>query len=183
MESYKQGQADVPQGYNQQGDGQQSQNYGQQGQNYGQQRGDYEEVRRDQPAQAEPELSLWGYFVQCITKKYFEFEGRARRKEFWGFYLFQLISLYIPYFLFLFNQESTTGLVFLGIYCLVALALIIPGLAVACRRLHDINRSFWYYLLCFVPIIGWIILLVFWCKDGTPGRNKYGEDPKGRASA
>jgi uncharacterized membrane protein YhaH (DUF805 family) len=60
----------------------------------------------------------------------------------------------------------------------VALALFIPGLAVGVRRMHDQDKSGWWLLIAFIPIIGWIVLLVFYLTDGTRGTNQYGPDPK-----
>jgi uncharacterized membrane protein YhaH (DUF805 family) len=62
---------------------------------------------------------------------------------------------------------------------IVALALLIPSWAVLVRRLHDTNRSGWWWLLVFIPIIGWIILIVFLASEGTPGPNRYGPSPSG----
>lgn len=66
-------------------------------------------------------------------------------------------------------------------YALTALGLFLPNLAVAIRRLHDLNKSGWSYLLVLIPLVGPIILLVFYCKEGTHGSNNYGPDPKGQA--
>lgn len=125
-------------------------------------------------------------------KRYFDFSGRSRRKEFWLFALFQwLVSVLIRV---VFGMPMLTGMqtgfmitpalmhagpgqILLNIFGLVTL---IPGIAVAVRRLHDIDKSGWWYLLIFVPVLGWIALLVFFCRDGTPSANRFGEDPQGR---
>ena len=64
------------------------------------------------------------------------------------------------------------------ISALVSLGLFLPGLAVAVRRLHDVDRSGWWLLLAFVPLIGIIVLIVWWCTEGTRGPNRFGPDPK-----
>ncbi len=86
--------------------------------------------------------------VTCL-KKYFVFSGRASRSEFWWFQLF----------VFLINA-ILSALGFLTLQSLVGLALFMPGLAAACRRLHDSGRTGWWLLLILVPVVGWIILFV-----------------------
>nr|WP_232243107.1 DUF805 domain-containing protein [Paenibacillus sp. GSMTC-2017] len=109
-------------------------------------------------------------------KDYVTFTGRARRKEYWLFVLVNAIIGTLLYSL-TFISES---LVFL--YWIYGIAVFLPSLAVLVRRLHDTNRSGWWFLINFVPFVGWIVLLVFLCLDGSPGTNEYGEDPKGSAS-
>ncbi len=112
-----------------------------------------------------------------VLKKYAQFSGRARRKEYW---MFILINVIISVVLGLVDNftgmvgESGVGLLG-GVY---ALALLIPGIAVAVRRLHDTGRTGWWLLIGFVPLIGAIVLLVFLVLAGDPGRNAHGEDPK-----
>lgn len=118
--------------------------------------------------------------ISSVFKKYFEFDGRARRKEFWYFYLFSLIvSLFIVYILGIFLSERTVT-VLDGLFSLVVL---IPTLSLTWRRLHDIGKSGASFFLVLIPIVGIIILIVRWAKDGTVGENKYGPDPKGREAA
>lgn len=116
-----------------------------------------------------------------VLRKYTVFTGRARRKEYWFFMLFNvLISLglsIIDNVLGLILNEAGVG-VLSGIY---ALAVLLPSIAVAVRRLHDSDRTGWWMLLVFLPVLGGLILLVFMVLDGNQGRNRYGEDPKGRA--
>ena len=69
---------------------------------------------------------------------------------------------------------------FVILYVLVALGLFLPNLAVAIRRLHDTDRSGWWVLINIVPLIGFIVYLVFVCSDSTPGDNQYGPSPKGQ---
>ena len=105
-------------------------------------------------------------------KKYAVFNGRARRKEYWLFFLFFFIVSIIANVIDVFAMTMGT------ISLIVTLGLIIPHIAVSVRRLHDINRSGWWMLIGLIPLIGGIVLLVFFCKDGTNGSNPYGEDPK-----
>ncbi len=117
-------------------------------------------------------------------RKYAEFEGRARRSEYWLFALFQALltgGFFIAFAIALGGSSETNPLAtaILGLFVLVALGLVIPGLAVSFRRLHDSGRSAWWLLLSFVPF-GGIVLLIFTLVDGTPGPNAFGPDPKGR---
>lgn len=106
-----------------------------------------------------------------VLKKYAVFSGRARRKEYWYFVLFNIIiSIAVSII------GSILGTTLLD--KLYALAILLPGLAVSVRRLHDIDRSGWWLLLIFIPIAGPIILLVFAVTNGTQGANQYGPDPK-----
>ena len=113
-----------------------------------------------------------------VLKKYAVFVGRARRNEYWMFFLFNFLFLIAASII-----DHTLGITFDGtwygpIYTLYALALFIPGLAVAVRRLHDVNKSGWYLLISIIPIIGPIIVLIKLCTDSTPGENQYGANPK-----
>lgn len=114
-----------------------------------------------------------------VLKNYFNFSGRARRKEYWMFFLFQLIFAIVAIVI-----DNVLGLAIKDVgygpvYLLYALATLIPGLAVTIRRLHDIGKSGWYFLLGLIPFVGGIILLVFMVTGGDAGANEYGEDPKG----
>ncbi|MDB4161311.1 DUF805 domain-containing protein [Bacteroidia bacterium] len=113
------------------------------------------------------EKNLWQQYVHVITKNYANFNGRARRKEYWGFFLFNIIISYASAFIFT-SIDPTLALVS-SIY---SLAVFIPSLAVAVRRMHDVGKSGWYIL---IPIYN-IILAV---TDGDKSSNEYGEDPKG----
>jgi uncharacterized membrane protein YhaH (DUF805 family) len=112
-----------------------------------------------------------------VLRQYADFSGRARRKEYWMFVLFNiLIAVGIAI------VESILGLGFAGfgpLSGLYALALLIPSLAVSVRRLHDTGRSGWWVLIGFVPLIGLIVLLVFMVTDSEHGSNQYGPNPKG----
>ena len=112
------------------------------------------------------------WYLGC-WKKYAEFSGRARRQEYWMFFLFNFIAGIAVGIVD--GILGTTGALS-GLY---NLAIIIPSLAVAARRLHDTDRSGWWQLIAFIPLIGWIVLLVFFCLDSQPGENRFGSNPKG----
>lgn len=124
-------------------------------------------------------LSLFDYFVKCY-KEYANFEGRARRREFWGFMLFWYIIYLAVYgfFMLAFKDDAFMMIVGMVICFLLAIASIVPQLAVSVRRLHDIGKSGWYYFVNFIPLIGSIWLLVMFCTDSEPSENKYGKNPK-----
>ncbi len=106
-----------------------------------------------------------------MLKNYVGFSGRARRQEFWMFALFNFI---IAVVLAVIGAVIKTQI----IYIIYALAVLLPGLAVSFRRLHDTNKSAWWILIGIVPFVGGIILLVFLCIEGTRGDNNFGPDPK-----
>lgn len=122
------------------------------------------------------------HWFMTAFRRYAEFSGRSRRKEFWGFILIYMlggIALAIAdVVLGFFSGEIGLGLLS-GLFMLV---LLVPSLAVTIRRLHDIDRSGWWYLVGFIPLVGAIVLLVFSLKDGTPGPNRFGDDPKGASA-
>jgi len=113
-----------------------------------------------------------------VLKKYAVFSGRARRKEYWYFFLFNIIVSIvlgvIDGITGSFSPEAGMGLLG-GIY---ALAVLIPGIAVSVRRLHDTDRSGWWLLIALIPLIGAIVLLVFMVQDSKPGQNQFGSNPK-----
>jgi uncharacterized membrane protein YhaH (DUF805 family) len=113
-----------------------------------------------------------------VLKKYAEFNGRARRTEYWMFLLFHIIvavaAMLVDNLLGLTFGEIPYGF----IYMAYALATIIPGLAVTVRRLHDIGKSGWMILVSLIPLIGGIWLLVLMLTDSQPGNNEYGPNPK-----
>lgn len=107
-----------------------------------------------------------------VIKQYADFNGRARRKEFW---MFILVSIIISIPLTLIDKYILKSEILGSIY---NLGIFIPNLAVSVRRLHDVNKSGWMLLLWFLPIIGWIWLLNLHVTGGIKGENKYGFDPK-----
>ncbi|EJL49150.1 MULTISPECIES: DUF805 domain-containing protein [unclassified Rhizobium] len=106
--------------------------------------------------------------VSTVFSKYAVFSGRAGRPEFWWFALFNVIASLILAFL----DKVLFGYEILG--ALYGLAVLLPGLGVAVRRLHDIGRSGWWILVGVIPLVGWIVLLVWYVSRGTPGFNEYG---------
>ena len=111
------------------------------------------------------------YYIEC-WKKYVEFSGRARRKEFWMFVLFNIIASFVAGAI-----DRVLGTMMIG--SLYSLAVLLPGLAVGARRLHDTDRSGWWLLIGLIPVVGIIVLIVFGCLDSTPGENRFGANPKG----
>ena len=110
------------------------------------------------------------YFIEAL-KKYAVFSGRARRKEYWMFTLFvAIISIVLAI------VDAIIGVQILSL--VFTLAILLPGLGVGVRRLHDTGRSGWWILFGIVPLVGSITLLVFACLDGDAGENKYGHNPK-----
>ncbi|QGY08515.1 DUF805 domain-containing protein [Escherichia coli] len=108
-----------------------------------------------------------------VLKNYVGFSGRARRKEYW---MFTLINAILSCLLSRHPTIPVLELPYLSM--LYLLATFLPVLALAIRRLHDTDRSGAWALLFFVPFIGWLVLLVFFCTEGTSGSNRYGNDPK-----
>jgi uncharacterized membrane protein YhaH (DUF805 family) len=110
-----------------------------------------------------------------VLRKYAVFSGRARRKEYWMFALFNIIVLVLIGIVVGF--VSQVGASALG--TIYALLVFVPGLAVSVRRLHDTGRSGWWLLISLIPLLGWIVLLIFVVLDSQPGENQYGPNPKG----
>ncbi len=109
-------------------------------------------------------------------RRYFEISGRSRRQEYWMFTLFSFLVGVVTTVVDrgLGFDWGSTG----PVNALVNLALFVPGITVAIRRLHDTDRSAWWLLLVFLPIIGWIWLFVLYVTEGTRGPNRFGPDPK-----
>lgn len=118
-----------------------------------------------------------------VLKQYADFSGRARRKEFWMFTLINFIIMMALQTAMMLvggmNPEAGgIAMAIMGLLGLYGLAVFIPSLAVSVRRLHDTNRSGWWLLVGLVPIIGAIVLIVFYVQNSQPGTNQYGENPK-----
>lgn len=138
------------------------------------------------------------YFLYCL-KHYADFNGRARRSEYWFFTLVHSLLVILPIIIGLVMivtasltqlhhpaseapRYGNVGVFIIFIFALLHLALFIPQLAVSVRRLHDTDKSGFFILIAFIPyvgVIGGIVLLVFYCMDSTPGYNQYGPNPKG----
>jgi len=112
------------------------------------------------------------WFLLALNK-YADFSGRARRSEYWYFFLFYLL-IYVG-LIILSKMLGTVGLI---LTLLFLLAMIVPSLAVGVRRLHDTDRSGWWLLISLVPLIGAIIMIVFAVQDSQPGENRFGSNPK-----
>jgi uncharacterized membrane protein YhaH (DUF805 family) len=124
-------------------------------------------------------------------KKYADFKGRARRSEYWLFALFIIIVEVILIAglggagsMGMAGGGEPTGALGIGGILLIVfvLAIIVPSLAVSFRRLHDTNRSAWWLLINFLPVVGPFVLLFFMVLDGTHGPNRFGPDPKDRGT-
>jgi uncharacterized membrane protein YhaH (DUF805 family) len=115
-----------------------------------------------------------------VLKQYADFKGRARRKEYWMFILFQIIFAFVAILLdFLLGLSFSPLITYGWLYLLYVLATLIPGLAVTVRRLHDIGKSGWWYFISLIPLVGPIWLIVLLCTDSENGLNKWGNNPKG----
>ena len=113
-----------------------------------------------------------------VLKQYADFNGRARRKEYWMFVLFYIIFAITAMVLDNVLGIAIDGIGYGPLYGLYLLAIIIPSIAVGVRRLHDIGKSGWMMLIIFIPLIGGIWLLVLFVTDGNHGENEYGANPK-----
>ncbi|CAM3571821.1 DUF805 domain-containing protein [Flavobacterium gelidilacus] len=121
---------------------------------------------------------MFNWYKKVVVENYANFSGRARRSEYWYFVLFNFLFAIAAYLIDVnlgLNFEKGSGGPF---YLIYILATFIPGLAVAIRRLHDVDKSGWFLLIVFVPFIGGIWLLVLFFSEGTIGKNNYGPDSK-----
>jgi uncharacterized membrane protein YhaH (DUF805 family) len=118
----------------------------------------------------------FGEAVKSGFSNYVNFSSRAIRSEYWYWVLFvilgEIVTAIVDYVI---GYQVTTTL--------FGLAVFLPGLAVTIRRLHDLDRTGWWFLLAFVPIVGWIILIVWYCTEGTKGANRFGPDRLAAAGA
>jgi uncharacterized membrane protein YhaH (DUF805 family) len=112
-----------------------------------------------------------------VLKKYVQFAGRARRKEYWMFTLVNLVITFVLAF-----ADSAMGLMQDSGYGLISglytLAVLLPAIAVSVRRLHDTNHSAWWLLIALIPLLGALVILYFMIKEGDAGSNPYGPNPK-----
>ena len=128
----------------------------------------------------ESRFNMIDWWRKVVFENYANFKGRAKRSEYWYFTLVNLL-LVIPLGVWTTIAESngqyTLSLAAQVIYIIVLLGTLIPGLAVAVRRLHDLDKHGSNLFFYFVPFVGPIMLLVWLCSEGTIGNNKYGRDP------
>ena len=113
------------------------------------------------------------WYLKVVRDNYANFSGRARRSEYWYFTLVNIIVGILFSILEVTVSENVTY-----VNLLYSLAILVPSIAVSVRRLHDVGKSGWYYLLIFFVVVGWIWLLVLFCTEGDRGANEYGLDPK-----
>ncbi len=116
--------------------------------------------------------------VVSAFSNYTNFSGRARRSEYWYYVLFAEILLMGTLGLSRLFEGSFLGTIMKAVYSLAWLALFVPSLSICWRRLHDTGRSGAWYFIIFVPLVGAILLLVWFCQDSQPGENAYGPNPK-----
>ena len=126
------------------------------------------------------------WYLSVVRDNYANFDGRARRKEYWMFALFNVIFSFIAMIVdnilgttFGFGEgNAQMSMPYGWIYILYCLAMIIPSFAVFIRRLHDVDKSGWWLFLALIPFVGVIWLFVLTCIDGNPSANIYGPSPK-----
>lgn len=119
------------------------------------------------------------WYLDAFKYKYADFEGRARRTEYWMFSLFHVIILILLMVLAVVLSDLRWGTISWTPLFLYILVSFIPTLALTVRRLHDSGKSGWFYLFSFIPYIGGIILLVFTLQNSENMTNKWGPNPKG----
>ncbi len=117
------------------------------------------------------------WYLQVLSN-YANFVGRARRKEYWMFALFNFIFLVVAMLIDIGLKTTVQGLPYGIFYFLYLFAMLIPGIAVGVRRLHDVGKSGWMILIALIPIVGAIWLLVLMLTDSNQGENQYGVNPK-----
>ena len=118
----------------------------------------------------------FGQAISSGFSNYVNFSGRAIRSEYWYWILFIIIA------------DIVAGIIdyAIGIQVvtsLFGLATLLPNLAVAIRRLHDLDRTGWWIFIGLIPLVGWIILIIWYCTRGTAGPNRFGPDPLGGIAA
>jgi len=117
------------------------------------------------------------WFIYTL-QQFNDFKSRSRRQEYWRFMLFYILLAIGAHFLDSLFGFASVGDVYGPIYALYIIIMFLPALAVSVRRLHDVDKSGWWLLLGFIPIIGTIWLLIYFLREGTYGPNRYGADPK-----
>ena len=151
-------------------------------------------IRQPMPGPAAPSYGkpvatrgdgVWTYFLRGISRNYFRFTGRARRQEYWGYTLFNILTFIVALIVdgvisaAFFGTDMDGEMNYIPILTLLWLLYqIIPSIAVTVRRLHDQDLSGWLYLISFVPYIGGLVLFVFMLIDSRPDPNSHGPSPK-----
>jgi uncharacterized membrane protein YhaH (DUF805 family) len=127
-------------------------------------------------------MRCYSWFFEAL-KKYFDFSGRARRKEYWYFVLVNILiftALAIADEMASLPRLEVASSLSIGITSATYLLLVLcPWLAVTTRRLHDTNRSGWWQLVSLVPVLGILVVFIFILEDSYPGENQYGHNPRG----
>ena len=129
----------------------------------------------------ESQYNMVDWWKKVFIENYANFEGRARRSEYWYYVLFNFIIVFgtmILGGLLALIIHPATFFIFYILLVLASIANFIPNLAVIVRRLHDTGKSGWYYLIGIIPLVGPILLLVALATEGDRGTNEYGSDPK-----
>ena len=116
----------------------------------------------------------FGDAIKSCFSNYVNFSDRACRSEYWYWFLFAVLGAVVTYTIDMVLGAPVTNTIF-------SLGTFLPGIAVAVRRLHDLDRSGWWIFLFLVPLVGFIILIVWYCTKGTDGPNRFGPDPLGGA--
>ena len=126
------------------------------------------------------QLSLFALFLETLTKRYAQFSGRASKREFWGYMLFRMVAVVAIFFVavIMFAINESLGSIFNLLCWLFGIALVIPDLSVGVRRLHDIGKSGWWFLIGLVPLIGPIWLIILWCQASVNEDNQWGGLPE-----
>ena len=117
------------------------------------------------------------WYLKC-WQQFADFSGRARRKEYWMFTLFNAIVAFVISLILGIIVRLTGILALSYLSYIYTLAVLVPSLAVCVRRLHDVGKSGWMYLIGLIPIVGWIWLIVLFCTDSQKGSNQWGNNPK-----
>lgn len=118
------------------------------------------------------------WYKKVVFEKYANFSGRARRSEYWYFLLMNMIIAIVAIIIDSVSGLNIAPLPYGYVYFAYLFLTLLPGFAVAVRRLHDVGKSGWFFLISFIPFIGAIWLLVLFCSEGESGTNAYGPDPK-----
>lgn len=116
-------------------------------------------------------MGFFDWYLKCVKGHYADFEGRARRTEYWMFFLVNVIIAVVIGII-------AAAVHFETLSTLYSLAVLVPGIAVGVRRLHDTGRTGWWLLISLLPLIGWIWIIILLATNGDQGSNQYGPDPK-----